>query len=106
RWGRRCYRDLLRAFLIVVFGTIYAAAHRIFFHQFRIKWFEAVRNSLWIGDSRIKPAIVVFLLEYGRHPVVYFGHQRIRRRGQDRAALDKSVIGLTPSVPQSRKRKD
>ena len=64
-----------RAGFIVVLGTVHAITHRIFLHQFRIKWSEAIGNSLGVRDSGIKPAIVVFFFEYGRHPVVYFGHQ-------------------------------
>src|SRR5258708_1226116 len=74
-WRSSRDRDFLRAFLIVVLGTIDAIAHRVLLHQFRIKWFEAICNSLGIRDSGIKPAIVVFFFEYGRHPVVHFGHQ-------------------------------
>ena len=68
-WGSGRDRDFLRAFLVVILGTIYATTDRVFLHEFRIKWPEAIGNSLRIRNSGIEPAIVVFFPEYGWHPV-------------------------------------
>ena len=51
--------------------TITASATRQLVLQDKV---FAIFNSLGIGDSGIKPAIIVFFAENGRHAIVYFGH--------------------------------
>jgi hypothetical protein len=53
----------------------HAIAHGIFLHGFRIKWFQAIGNSLLIGDPRAQPAVIVFFAQNGRYPVVDFGQE-------------------------------
>jgi len=50
--------------------------------------------------------IIVFDPKDGWHAVVNLGDQRVRRRCQDRAALDDSVVRTAPTVPQSCERKN
>jgi hypothetical protein len=62
---------------IIIQHRIHAGADAPASHGFRPQGFQKIEKGLGFSEARIEPQIVVFLLQNGRHTVVYAADERV-----------------------------
>src|SRR6476661_8098001 len=74
---RRFCSNLLCAFRAFIVRTVYKVADRILAHESRVEGLEQIGHQRGVGNTWIKPAIVIFRAEDHGHSVMNVGDQGV-----------------------------
>src|SRR4029077_16452088 len=84
-----------------VVRTVYKVADGILAHEPRVIRLEQVGNLGWIGDTRIKPSVIIFWTQDHGHSVVNVSDEGVRLSSENGARLHWISLRILPALPQS-----